>query len=292
MNIEEFLKHLQYEKRYSKHTVKSYETDLKQFESFLKRFSEVVDYKLVTHKDIRSWIMDLSEEKYSPVTINRKVISLRAFYKYYNQIGTFNINPALKIQALKTKKRLPNFVEEKNINFLLDSDFFDNSFEGTRNKLIIDLFYSTGIRLTELKNIKISDLNFEKSEVLVLGKRNKQRIVPLNDDVLCIIKEYLCYREQVKCNNNYLFITVKAVQIYEKLIYRVVNKYLELVTTLDKKSPHVLRHTFATHMLNKGADLNTIKEILGHANLSATQIYTHNSFERLKEIYKDSHPRK
>lgn len=291
MGIEEFLKYLEFEKRSSPHTVKSYKTDLEQFKLFLESRFSTIDYSLIDKKDVRTWIIELSRLKNSPTTINRKIVAVRTFFKFLKRSGVVSLNPAEKLESLKTKKRLPVFVEEKKIDFLLDSVDFDDSYEGERNKMIIELFYATGIRLSELKNLKVSDVNFYKSEIKVLGKRNKERIIPFSSEINKLLTNFLQKREELNSVSNFLFLTKKGKQIYEKLIYRVVTQYLEMVTTMSKKSPHVLRHTFATHMLNKGADLNAIKELLGHANLSATQIYTHNTFEKLKNIYKQAHPR-
>lgn len=291
MGIDDFLKYLQFEKRYSQNTITSYKTDLEQFRSFISTKFNSIDFALIDQKDIRSWIIELSKSAHSSKTINRKIISIRGFFKYLLREKRITTNPAEKIPALKVKKRLPLFVEEKNMDYLLDSVDFDDSFEGERDKLIIELFYLTGVRLTELKNLKLSAINLSRSEIKVLGKRNKERIIPITNDIKNRIAQHLEKRKEVKPNSEYLFLTKKGNQVYDKLIYRVVNKYLNLVTTLDKKSPHILRHTFATHMLNNGADLNAIKELLGHTNLSATQIYTHNTFEKLKSIYKQAHPR-
>lgn len=291
IGIEDFLKYLEFEKRYSVHTIKSYKNDLIQFESFLKENFDSVSLSMTDSKDVRSWIIQLSKEKLQAISINRKIVSLRVFYKFLKREGVINKNPVENIQALKAKKRLPVFVEEKNINNLLDSDGFDCSFEGERDRLIIELFYATGIRLSELKNLKISDVNFTASEIKVLGKRNKERLIPFTREIHDLLRHHIDRRAEVNPDSAYIFLTKKGKQVYDNLIYRVVKKYLTLVTTIDKKSPHVLRHTFATHMLNKGADLNAIKELLGHSNLSATQIYTHNSFEKLKNIYNQAHPR-
>jgi integrase/recombinase XerC len=202
-------------------------------------------------------------------------------------------NPMNKVISPKTEKKLPVFVEEKQMESLLEQIEFGNDYEGRRDKMILELFYFTGIRLSELISIKYTDIDHSQCTVKVLGKRNKERIVPLTKKFDELLKEYINFKEKEfeKNQNEYLFVTKKGEQIYTKLVYRIVHKYLESVTTIDKKSPHVLRHTFATHMLNNGADLNAIKEFLGHANLSATQVYTHNTFEKIKKVYKQTHPR-
>jgi len=225
-------------------------------------------------------------------SINRKITTLKSYYKYLLREDIVAINPMVKIISPKMAKSLPVFVEKKQVLSLLEDYSFDESFSGTRNKLIIEMFYCTGMRLSELINLKVSNIDIESLQIKVLGKRNKERIIPFSITLKNALSKY---REKLNkegfIDNKYLFITEKGKRIYEKLAYRVVNSYLNIVTTIDKKSPHTLRHTFATHMLNEGADLNAIKELLGHANLSATQVYTHNTFEKLKSIYNQAHPR-
>jgi len=227
----------------------------------------------------------------SPKTINRKISTLKSFYKFLLKKGIINYNPLLKVVTPKVPKRLPLFVSENDMQNLLDKIEFENSFEGKRNKLILELFYVSGIRLTELINLKINDIDLENSLVKVLGKRNKERLIPINKTFILNLKSYLNEAKNIRKSNNYVFLTLKGEKIYQKLVYRIVNYYLSIVTTISKKSPHILRHTFATHMLNNGADLNAIKEILGHSSLAATQVYTHNSLKKLKTIYNQAHPR-
>jgi integrase/recombinase XerC len=229
------------------------------------------------------------EEKIGTRTINRKISTLKTFYKYLLRQGIVSENPMLKIQSPKTSKRLPVFVEKEKMDLLLDNIEFGSDEEGLRNQLIIEMFYATGMRLSELINLKLLNIDLHDSRLKVLGKRNKERIIPFSGELSRKIRDYLSVRKEK--SNDYLFVTAKGEKMYEKLVYNIVKQYLSLVTTVDKKSPHVLRHTFATHMLNNGADLNSIKELLGHANLSATQVYTHNTVEKLKSVHKQAHPR-
>lgn len=287
-----FLKYLAVEKNYSPFTCKSYDVDLKQFGDFCKE-QGVANLSDVDHKLLRQWMVSLVENNISPVSINRKMSSLKTFFKFLLRQGVVNVNPTNKVLLPKSSKRLPAFVDEHQINSLLDDFEFGDDFAGQRNKMIIELLYLTGIRESELINLKLEDINFYSHTIKVLGKRNKERLVPFNANFSEILKKYLDIRDSTfkEKDNTYIFLTNKGKKIYPKLVYRVVNKYLDFVTTLDKKSPHILRHTFATHLLNRGANLNAIKELLGHANLSATQLYTHNTFEKLKSIYKQAHPR-
>jgi integrase/recombinase XerC len=286
-----FLKYIQFEKRYSDHTIVSYTNDLEQYYNFCEK--DIVNFcpGEKDYKIIRSWIVDLIESNNSSRSVTRKISTLKSFYRYLLKEGFIKTNPLDKIISPKVSKKLPYFVEEKQMNTLLDDIDFGDNFEGMRNKLIIEILYSTGIRLSELKNLKISDVDFNNLTIKVLGKRNKERIIPFSNNLKLSIEKYLKVKNQSDSKCIFLLITGKGKQVYEKLIYRVVNKYLNLVSTIEKKSPHVIRHTFATHMLNHGADLNAIKELLGHSNLAATQIYTHNTFEKLKKVYKQAHPR-
>ncbi|MDF2435626.1 MAG: integrase [Bacteroidota bacterium] len=284
-----FLKYLQFEKRLSSHTVLAYSTDLNYLYDYLSSAYQVKALDEVNHLLIRSWIVQMMEEKISTRTINRKISTLKTFYKYLLRQGIVTENPMLKIQSPKTSKRLPVFVEKEKMDLLLDNIEFGSDEEGLRNQLIIEMFYATGMRLSELINLKQLNIDLHDSRLKVLGKRNKERIIPFSHELGRKITAYLEVRGDK--NNEYLFVTAKGEKMYEKLVYKIVRQYLSVVTTIDKKSPHVLRHTFATHMLNNGADLNSIKELLGHANLSATQVYTHNTVEKLKNIHKQAHPR-
>ena len=290
-NILGFCNYITHQKRYSQHTITAYKKDLDQFRVFLSKEHEINQTKEVSSIIIRSWIVELIEQGISPRTINRKISTLKSFFKYLLKKGIIKNNPLLKIVTPKTPKRLPIFVGENEMNNLFHEVAFANNLEGTRDQLILELFYSSGIRLTELINLQLNSVNLSNKTIKVLGKRNKERIIPIHENIIKLIIRYLKLRNEKEAKNNYFFITNKGEITYPKLIYRIVNKYLSMVTTVSKKSPHILRHTFATHMLNNGADLNAIKEILGHANLSATQIYTHNTIEKLKNIYKQAHPR-
>jgi integrase/recombinase XerC len=292
MIITQFIEYISAVRKYSPHTVKSYETDLRQFAVFCQ---EEYQQKLETadHLIIRSWLALLLDKGINTRTANRKLSSIRSFFKYLKQKKIREDNPFLKIVTPKQEKRLAVFVEEDKMDLLLDKVFQENTFREQRDKLIIHLFYSTGIRQAELISLKISGLDIHQMQLKVLGKRNKERIIPLSREIMPDINQYLTSREALACESkdSNFFIRENGKKLYPKLVYRVVNYYLSQVTTIKKKSPHVLRHSFATHMLNNGADLNTIKEILGHVNLSATQIYTHNTIKKLNQVYKKAHPR-
>lgn len=288
---EKFLQYITFEKRFSPHTITAYQSDLQQFYLFIEKFFGGISYLTVNHQVVRSWVANLMEQKVTPRSINRKLTTLKTFYKFMLREGELKINPMLKVVSLKTSRKLPVFVEKKSMINMLDNVKFENDFCGLRNQLIIEMFYATGMRLSELKNLRIEQVNAYSNTVKLLGKRNKERIIPYTDSLKELLGNYLGLRNKTGFSCEFLFVTEQGEPMYEKLIYRIVNQYLGLATTASKKSPHVLRHTFATHMLNNGADLNAIKELLGHANLSATQVYTHNSFEKLKNIYKQAHPR-
>lgn len=288
--INSYLQYLKYTKRYSVHTINSYRVDLLQFQTFLNETDPSLVITEVKHKKIREWILHLVEDDKSSRSVNRKITTLKSFYKYLLQQGKSKINPAVGIESLKSDKRLPVFVKEEHIEFLFDDIDFGTGYENHRNKIILELLYMTGIRLSELINLKDTDVSLSAMSLKVTGKRNKQRIIPMSKNFTSKLKSYIEDKNTI-FSGSYLFLTGKGEKLYPKLVYRLVNKYLSLVSTQKKKSPHVLRHSFATHMLNNGADLNAIKEVLGHANLSATEIYTHISFEKLKSIYKQAHPR-
>ena len=289
---ESFINFLKYEKRYSPHTVKAYEKDLDRFVEFCTKMVGDFVVKDVDLKLLRSWVVDLMEHDYNPSSVSRMMTAVKSFYNFLLREQVVDINPAINVPLPKIRKKLPHFVEENNLNHLLDDDLFDNGFRGRRDKLIISLFYGTGIRLAELINLKDRDFNTAEYLIKVLGKRNKERIVPYPREINQLFNDYLEIRnDEIVNNSGYLFVTEKGKQIYEKLVYRVVKSNLARVTSLEKKSPHVLRHTYATHLLNNGADLNAVKELLGHANLAATQVYTHTTFEKLQQSYKQAHPR-
>jgi integrase/recombinase XerC len=288
-----FLQHIKYEKRLSHHTIAAYEGDLKQFSAFLLFRYEFKEPENATFQMIRSWIVAMVDEKIENRSINRKIATLRTFYNFLLRHKAIATNPMLKIRALKTDKTPPKYVEEKPMENLLDHMQFSDDFSGLRDKLVIELLYGTGMRLAELIGLKLNDLNLYNHTLIVLGKRNKQRIIPINKSLVEAIKKYLILRSEITndTTNTYLILTESGMQAYPMFVQRLVKKYLSLVTSLDQRSPHVLRHTFATHLLNRGADLNAIKDLLGHTSLAATQVYTHNSIEKLKEVFKQAHPK-
>ena len=293
MNItvcqDEFLKYLQFEKRYSNHTLLAYSTDLSQFIEFVNTAYQLTEVSEINHSVIRSWIVSLMEQRVTARSVNRKITTLKTFYKFLIRQQIVTQNPMLKVLSPKVSKRLPVFIEKEKMDTLLDSTLVDDTFEGKRNKLIIELFYATGMRLSELINLKQTDVDMFATQLKVLGKRNKERLIPFSDSLKHQIAEYIALRPIA--SSEYLFTNAKGKKIYEKLVYRIVNKNLGLITSANKKSPHVLRHTFATQMLNNGADLNAVKEILGHSSLAATQVYTHNTVEKLKRVHEQAHPR-
>jgi len=288
---DDFLSYLRFEKRYSPHTVASYDNDLKQYHIFCKQAGN--DGFTLDSSMIRMWIVSLLEQGDTPRTVNRKLSCLKTFSRYLMREGIIKVNPLNKVLKPKMSKRIPAFVDESKLNDFLDNYQFGDDFQGIRNQLIIELLYQTGMRRSELIGLKTSSVNFIESQIKVLGKRNKERLIPVNNDLLKRVREYMILREKMFPGHisDSLLLTAKGQTVYPKMVYRIITGFLNLVTTLDKKSPHVLRHSFATHLLNRGADLNAIKELLGHANLSATQVYTHNTFEKLKDIYKQAHPR-
>jgi len=288
---DDFIKYLQFEKRYSGHTIVAYNTDLGQFIHYMKESVGDFDFLKVSSKEIRSWIIFLMQTGVTSRSINRKIATLRSFYKYMMHLGLIETSPLQIVTVPKIKKKLPTFVPKEKLDQLLDFDMFSHDFEGTRDKVIVSLLYGAGIRLSELKNLEMININLTEFTIKVIGKRNKERIIPYPKPINQVLIEFFKFREEIANNNRYLLLTSSGEQVYDKLIYRVVNKYLGMVTTISKKSPHVLRHSFATHLLNNGADLNAVKELLGHSDLSATQIYTHTTFEKLKEIYNQAHPR-
>ena len=287
MYLEDFFSYIKSEKRFSDYTIISYKTDLNQFSKFLKDEYDITDQSKASFKIIRNWVSILVESGLKSNSVNRKISTLKTFYKFLSIYNYSNSNPTLKLISPKSSKRLPVFVEKEKMNNLFDSKFFDNSFCGRRDKLIIELFYFTGMRLSELINIKISDLDFVNSQIKVLGKRNKERLIPITYNFLNTLSDF----KNMFNLKKFLFSDENGKKLYSKKVYRIVNKYLTKISSMQKRSPHVLRHTFATQMLNNGADINAIKEILGHANLSATQIYTHNSIKKLKNVHKQAHPK-
>jgi integrase/recombinase XerC len=295
MFLEQFIAYIKYEKRYSPHTVTAYESDLTQFFTFLNHPDVVISHPAeITHHHIRNWMVELMDDKLTSRSINRKIATLRKYFKFLLQSNIITATPTARIQTPRISKQLPVVVEEAKLSRMLDNDeIFTADFKGRRDKLIVELLFGTGMRLAELLGITDADINTYEGTVKVLGKRNKQRIIPLNKELKQLLQEYLLLKKsEIFANNSLkLIVTDKGADAYAKMIYLIVQKYLNYISTQDKKSPHVLRHTFATSLLNKGADLNAIKDLLGHASLSATQVYTHNSVERLKSIYKQAHPK-
>lgn len=290
MGVAEFLTHLEVNKRYSLHTVESYKNDLTQFQDFFAQNFASQKINEATGKHIKAWVVSLSSQKIAARSINRKLAALRSFFKFLQQRTVISTNPVDAVISLKTKKRVPNFVDERGMEQLQEVEF-DDDFEGSRNRLIIELFYATGIRLSELISLKLQDVDCVQLQIKVMGKRRKERIVPLYSGLIPVLQTYLNHRSLVLTPEKTLFVTTKGAKLYSKLVYRVVVSALSKVTTIDKRSPHVLRHTCATHLLNNGADLLAVKEILGHNSLAATQVYTHSTFETLKKVYKQAHPR-
>ncbi|XOV92353.1 MAG: tyrosine-type recombinase/integrase [Bacteroidota bacterium] len=291
--IESFLRYLQFEKRYSNHTLEAYRRDLSQFTDYLKETFEISDFHESEHVHLRGWIVSQIESGISPRSVNRKIATLKSFYKFLQSREHLVKNPASRLKPLKTEKKLPSFVREAEIDNLLDQIEYSDDFEGLRDKLILELLYGTGIRLAELIGLKDQDINNFQENIKVLGKRNKERVIPIGKNLVQLIKRYKEKRqlEVFEEMNRFLLVTNSGQQLYPMFVYRLVKKYLQLVTTLSKKSPHVLRHTFATHLLNKGADLNAVKDLLGHTSLAATQVYTHNSMEKLKSVFDQAHPK-
>lgn len=291
--VDSFFKYLQYEKRYSPKTITSYQTDIHQFSKFLVASYDEKCPELATYGTIRSWIVSLVEAKLDPRSINRKIACLRSFYKFCLKQEAIEKDPMQKIKVLKTSKKLPNFVHEEDMTKLLDNIEFGTTLEGWRDRLIIELFYGTGIRLSELISLKDQNVKLHERTIKVLGKRNKERVIPFSKSIVSIIEEYRMVREREvnKKDHNFLFVSNTGEPVYPMMVYRLVRKYLDKFTSVEKRSPHVLRHSFATHLLNKGAEINAVKDLLGHTSLAATQVYTHNSMEKLKKVFDQAHPK-
>lgn len=291
--IQEFCSWLKNEKRYSIHTVSSYMSDLNQFKSYLAQHYPNTELTNTKAPMIKSWMVLLMDKHFSPTTINRKLVALNSFFKYLVNEEKMDKNPVINLKGPKKSKRLVKYLEEDEILNILDSFEFEDNYEGIRNKLIIEMLYGTGIRLAELIGLKTNDVDLISASLKVLGKRNKERIIPINVSLKQQIEKYIDLRKDVAGSESKqeLLLTTKGNTLYPMLVYRVVKKYLDQFAARTKVSPHVLRHSFATHLLNRGADINAIKELLGHANLAATQVYTHNTIETLKKVYKQTHPR-
>ncbi len=292
MLIDSFLNFLQYEKNYSEKTINSYRVDLIQLEEYIKHNSEELTLTEVDADIIRQWIIDLMKKGYTASSVNRKLSSLRSFYRFLLLKQEITKDPTRKINGPKKKKPLPIFLKEKEINKVLEETNFKEGFIGIRDQMIIEMFYATGIRLSELIGLNNKDINFEDSLIKVKGKRNKERLIPFGDELKESILSYISVRDEtITVKSEAFFIKENGERLYNALVERLVKRQLSKVVTLKKKSPHVLRHTFATAMLNNEANLNAIKEILGHSSLAATEVYTHTTFEELKNIYKLAHPR-
>jgi len=292
---DKFVQYIEFEKRYSKHTVTAYKNDLVQFYTFLNQHYSFSHPGDITYLMVRSWVVEMMNNNVCPRSVNRKLSTLKTYFNFLLKEKIVPVSPMGKVVFPKTSKKLPVFVEKDKMDILFTEVDFGDGYEAFRNRLIFEIFYSTGIREAELINLKLSDIDSQNLTLKILGKRNKERLIPYSLRLHKLLSTYLLERQKFVSTfdeeNDFLFITSAGKQLYPKFVYRLVVKYLSMITSLDKKSPHVLRHTFATHMLNNGADLNAIKELLGHANLSATQIYTHNTVEKLKTIYKQAHPR-
>ncbi|WBO83579.1 tyrosine-type recombinase/integrase [Hymenobacter yonginensis] len=291
-----FFAYLRSERRYSPNTLLSYQTDLRQFSDYLRATYELEEPAQADHTLIRSWVVTLMQQDLDPRTVNRKIACLRSYYKFLLTTGAIGRNPMLRIKAPKMAKKLPDFVPEDSLNGLLNSFEFPDTLAGRRDQLILELLYGTGIRLSELLGIRPDDVSLAARTVRVTGKGNKQRIVPLNPTLVTVLTSYIAFRQRefgAEGNaHSALLVTDKGEPLYEKLVYRTVKHYLSQITTASSQQhPHVLRHSFATHLLNKGADLNAIKELLGHANLAATQVYTHLSIDKLKSVFEQAHPK-
>ena len=293
LNLKSFEDYLLLEKKYSKHTVKAYCDDLFFFQEFIKSNFDNDTLELVNYSMVRSWIVSLVDSGISNSSVNRKIQSLKAFYKFLLKIKQIEVSPLLKHKALKTPKKIQIPFSENEVDLVLNQLTFPESYEGTRDKLIIDLFYTTGIRRAELINLYFQNVDIHSYTIKVLGKRNKERIIPILPIVVNQINKYISQRAQIETivEGNYFFLLKSGVKLNDSFVYRIINHYFSNVSEKVKKSPHILRHTFATHLLNNGADLNSVKELLGHSSLASTQVYTHNSLAELKKVYGNAHPR-
>ena len=293
MPFKNFIDYLALEKKYSSHTVIAYKNDLEKFHEFASSEFDYSEITTIHYSIIRSWIVKLVDDGLSNQSVNRKISSLKTYYKFLLKIGVIEVSPLVKHKSLKTSKKIQVPFSEKEIENVLTLLKEEKDFNGVRNKLIVELFYSTGIRRTELVNLKIKDVSVSQQTIKVLGKRNKERRIPLLPSVIKSIKDYILLRDSLDTikDSSFLFLTLKGVKVYETLVYRIINSYFSTASEKVKKSPHILRHSFATHLLNEGADLKAVKELLGHSSLASTQVYTHNSIAKLKQVYQNSHPR-
>lgn len=291
VEVSEFLSYLSLQKRFSPLTSRSYECDLRQFLAYTREESGEISVQALNFRHIRSFSADLMEKGNSAVTVNRKLSTLKSFFKFLLRQGYIQHDPTQVVQGPKKPRRLPVFIDESNLTGGLKALPFDDNFEDQRNRLLIELLYQTGIRRAELLGLKETDVDLFNQQVKVLGKRSKERLVPFGRDLLLALRDYLELKKSTNLNHPLLFVTIDNKPLSEPQLARIVKKILSEVTTIKKKSPHILRHSFATHLLNNGADINAVKELLGHASLSATQVYTHNTIEKLKQAYKQAHPR-
>ena len=289
--IQSFLEYLSLEKKYATHTITAYKNDLLAFKDFIETEYKVEDLAEVHYPQIRTWIVALVNQKITNRSINRKISSLKSFYKFLQKTAHIGKNPLAKHKSLKTPKKVQVPFTVKEVNNAINSFTEEDNFTSLRNKLLIELLYSTGIRRIELINLKERDINLIDKTIKVLGKRNKERYVPLLASVIQLLKSYQEEKNKISVKSEYLFITSKGNKIYETLVYRIINSYFSRVSEKVKKSPHILRHSFATHLLNEGADLNSVKELLGHSSLASTQVYTHNSLDAIKKVYNQAHPK-
>jgi len=290
--IENFFKYLEFEKRYSIHTIRAYRDDLLQFLTFLKARFELNQIKDADHRQVRSWMVHMMQNDYSSKTINRKISSLKTYFKYLKKKKLVNRNPLSKIVTPKNGKRLPEFVRARQLESLTDHLAIDDSFQGQRNAMIITLLYQLGIRRAELIGIKDTDIDRQRGVIKVLGKGNKERLIPISASIISQIDSYLTIRDsEVVSESGHLLVTDKGKKLYPKFVYNTCKRYLSTVSSNEYLGPHILRHSFATHLANNGADLNAIKELMGHSSLAATQVYMHNTIDKLKEVYDRSHPK-
>ena len=288
---DKFLRHLKFEKRVSENTIKSYDNDLSQFLTFSEKYENNRKISSIDNKTIRAWIIELSTKNLSNKSINRKIASIKSFFRFLIKRQIIKKNPSTLVKSLKAKQTLPLFLKEKDLVSLFKTINLSNTLDETRSDLILELLYGTGIRINELINLKSKNLDLIKNEIKVLGKRNKERILPINQNIVSKAKLYLNHKKRKFSKSEFVFLTDKGNKLYPMMVYRIVKKCLSSLINSEKYNPHLLRHSFATHILNKGGDLNAIKDLLGHESLAATQIYTHNSIEKLKETHKKSHPR-